>query len=111
MLNADVAISHSWAGIMGFTGDRDPFVGGVPGAPGQFVAAGFSGHGMPRCHPAAHLLAAQVAVYLAYGITAAVDTQEANKTNVPTQPSHALLQELNISSVELARMQQAAAKL
>jgi glycine/D-amino acid oxidase-like deaminating enzyme len=36
------------SGILGFTESGDPFVGPVDGAPGQFVVAGFSGHGMPR---------------------------------------------------------------
>ncbi|KAL4791881.1 FAD dependent oxidoreductase superfamily [Aspergillus venezuelensis] len=36
-----------WTGIMGWTSDFMPYVGGVPGKPGQMVLAGFSGHGMP----------------------------------------------------------------
>ena len=31
---------------MGYTADELSFVGAVPDRPGQFVAAGFSGHGM-----------------------------------------------------------------
>ncbi|PVH75270.1 FAD dependent oxidoreductase [Cadophora sp. DSE1049] len=41
-------VRYSWTGIMGYTADELPFVGEVPGRPGQFVAAGFSGHGMAR---------------------------------------------------------------
>ncbi|TVY30611.1 Gamma-glutamylputrescine oxidoreductase [Lachnellula hyalina] len=36
-----------WTGIMGYSSDFMPYVGDVPGKPGQLVAAGFSGHGMP----------------------------------------------------------------
>lgn len=32
---------------MGYSSDLLPHVGQVPGAPGQYIAAGFSGHGMP----------------------------------------------------------------
>ncbi|KAF7556144.1 hypothetical protein G7Z17_g1659 [Cylindrodendrum hubeiense] len=38
----------SWSGIMGFTADELPFVGELPGRTGQFVAAGYTGHGMAR---------------------------------------------------------------
>ncbi|KAL2829424.1 FAD dependent oxidoreductase [Aspergillus cavernicola] len=37
-----------WTGIMGYTTDSLPHVGQVPGKPGQFVIAGFNGHGMPQ---------------------------------------------------------------
>jgi len=32
---------------MGYSSDFMPYVGHIPGKPGQLVAAGFSGHGMP----------------------------------------------------------------
>jgi glycine/D-amino acid oxidase-like deaminating enzyme len=41
----DVAITHRWAGTMGFSRDGLPIVGAVPGLPGAFAAAGFTGHG------------------------------------------------------------------
>ncbi|KXT15908.1 hypothetical protein AC579_5510 [Pseudocercospora musae] len=37
-----------WTGIMGYSSDGFPFVGDVPGKPGAYVCAGFSGHGMPQ---------------------------------------------------------------
>ncbi|EPQ56210.1 DAO-domain-containing protein [Gloeophyllum trabeum ATCC 11539] len=38
-----------WSGIMGYTATGDPFVGPLgDGYGGQYVAAGFHGHGMPR---------------------------------------------------------------
>ncbi|OXG42291.1 FAD dependent oxidoreductase superfamily [Cryptococcus neoformans Bt120] len=37
-----------WTGVYSASIDSFPFVGPVPGKPGQFVAAGFAGHGMPR---------------------------------------------------------------
>jgi glycine/D-amino acid oxidase-like deaminating enzyme len=32
---------------MGYSADSLPHVGEVPGKPGQLIAAGFNGHGMP----------------------------------------------------------------
>lgn len=39
------SLRYAWSGIMGLTSDELPFVGEVPGRPGQFTAAGYSGHG------------------------------------------------------------------
>ncbi|KAI9455035.1 FAD dependent oxidoreductase-domain-containing protein [Russula earlei] len=58
-----------WTGIMGFTELGDPFVGPVlhkfePGGlsyEGQYIAAGFSGHGMPRAFGCADVLARIIA--------------------------------------------------
>jgi glycine/D-amino acid oxidase-like deaminating enzyme len=33
---------------MGYTADFMPHVGQVPNKPGQFIIAGFNGHGMPQ---------------------------------------------------------------
>uniref|UniRef100_A0A6U2DVL3 FAD dependent oxidoreductase domain-containing protein n=1 Tax=Chlamydomonas euryale TaxID=1486919 RepID=A0A6U2DVL3_9CHLO len=59
-----------WAGILGFTADRFPLVGALPAAPpsagpscsraGQFICAGFSGHGMTRAFSSAEGLARQL---------------------------------------------------
>lgn len=32
---------------MGYSSDFMPYIGEVPGKPGQIILAGFSGHGMP----------------------------------------------------------------
>jgi len=37
-----------WTGVMGFSRDEVPWVGPVPGKEGVFVAAGYTGHGMPN---------------------------------------------------------------
>jgi len=42
---ADVPVTHRWAGIMGFSADLLPVVGGIPGRPGLHVAGGYSGVG------------------------------------------------------------------
>ncbi|KAE8444738.1 hypothetical protein EG329_014298 [Mollisiaceae sp. DMI_Dod_QoI] len=41
-------LDHAWTGIIGMTGDWVPFVGAVEGMEGQWVCAGFGGHGMAR---------------------------------------------------------------
>ncbi|KAI8913637.1 FAD dependent oxidoreductase [Gorgonomyces haynaldii] len=43
-------VQEEWAGIMGWTEDKLPLVGGIPNRPGEYIVAGFSGHGMPRAH-------------------------------------------------------------
>ena len=42
---ADAVITHRWAGVVGYSNDRLPYVGEVPGRPGLWVAGGYSGHG------------------------------------------------------------------
>ncbi|KAI2625381.1 FAD dependent oxidoreductase [Hypomontagnella submonticulosa] len=39
---------HTWTGIVGMTTDSVPFIGKVESLPGQWVCAGFNGHGMAR---------------------------------------------------------------
>lgn len=38
-------LDHAWTGIIGMTADSVPFVGPVEGMDGQWVCAGFGGHG------------------------------------------------------------------
>ncbi len=40
-------VMQRWAGLMAFTRDYVPIIDRVPDLPGVWVAAGFSGHGMP----------------------------------------------------------------
>ena len=35
---------------MGYSTDSLPHIGQVPGRPGQFIIAGFTGHGMPQAY-------------------------------------------------------------
>ncbi|KAI8959111.1 FAD dependent oxidoreductase [Daldinia sp. FL1419] len=37
-----------WTGIMGYSADDAPHIGHVPSKPGQYICAGFNGHGMPN---------------------------------------------------------------
>ena len=40
-----VRVAHRWAGIMGFTPDRLPLIGQLPGIPHCYIAGGYTGHG------------------------------------------------------------------
>lgn len=42
---ANARVTTSWAGVMDVTPDAIPVIDAVPGRPGLFIAAGFSGHG------------------------------------------------------------------
>ncbi|KAH8673246.1 FAD dependent oxidoreductase-domain-containing protein [Ilyonectria robusta] len=46
--NSDAKAKEVWTGIMGYSSDFMPHIGDVPGKSGQFIIAGFSGHGMPE---------------------------------------------------------------
>ncbi|HMB93221.1 MAG TPA: FAD-binding oxidoreductase [Rhodothermales bacterium] len=42
----EAQVAQRWSGTMGFSPDRLPVIGAVPGVPGSVWAAGFTGHGM-----------------------------------------------------------------
>jgi gamma-glutamylputrescine oxidase len=44
-VGVDARITHRWTGTVGYSGERRPFVGPVPGRPGLWVAGGYSGTG------------------------------------------------------------------
>jgi glycine/D-amino acid oxidase-like deaminating enzyme len=46
LTGGEAQIERRWSGIMGFTPDRRPLVGCVPGLDGIAICAGFSGHGL-----------------------------------------------------------------
>ncbi|KAH8674234.1 FAD dependent oxidoreductase [Xylariales sp. PMI_506] len=47
-LRSGEGLCHTWTGLIAMTPDSVPFVGRVPDCPGQWVCAGFNGHGMAR---------------------------------------------------------------
>jgi len=44
-LGATAAVTHRWAGVVGYSGDSLPYVGEVPGRTGLYVSGGYSGVG------------------------------------------------------------------
>jgi sarcosine oxidase subunit beta len=53
---ADLRITDRWSCNYEMTPDDHPIVGAVPGTPGLFVAAGFSGHGYMHAPATAQLI-------------------------------------------------------
>lgn len=49
-------LEHAWTGIIGMTGDFVPFIGPVEGLEGQWVCAGFGGHGKSQFREELELL-------------------------------------------------------
>lgn len=54
---ARLAVTHRWAGIMGFTADAMPLIGRLPDMPSIYFAVGFTGSGMSYGPLAARLTA------------------------------------------------------
>jgi gamma-glutamylputrescine oxidase len=57
----NIAIEQEWTGIMGWTPDLNPLVGPLPNRPHEYIAAGYSGHGMPITFGAGQSLAKLIA--------------------------------------------------
>jgi gamma-glutamylputrescine oxidase len=56
----DVAIEYEWTGIMGFTADENPIIGELPDRPGEYISAGYTGHGMSVAIAAGKAIAEQI---------------------------------------------------
>lgn len=41
-------LDHAWTGLIAMTPDKVPYVGAIDDLPGQYICAGFNGHGMAR---------------------------------------------------------------
>jgi glycine/D-amino acid oxidase-like deaminating enzyme len=59
--NSGAAVSQIWSGVMGYSYDSHPHIGSVPNKPGQYINAGFNGHGMPVIWLSAKGLAKMIA--------------------------------------------------
>jgi glycine/D-amino acid oxidase-like deaminating enzyme len=55
-----IQIEQEWTGIMGFSPDGNPLIGSLPHRPGEWIAAGFTGHGMSRTFYAGKALAEMI---------------------------------------------------
>jgi gamma-glutamylputrescine oxidase len=56
-----LGVQQEWTGIMAWTPDLNPMIGPLPGRPGEYLAAGYSGHGMPIAFTAGKMLAEMAA--------------------------------------------------
>lgn len=54
---SDVRVAHRWAGVMAFSPDGLPLVGGIPGVERAYIAAGYTGHGNAMAVRSARMLA------------------------------------------------------
>ncbi|WWD09710.1 hypothetical protein V865_007838 [Kwoniella europaea PYCC6329] len=52
-----VLYDYAWSGIIARSADQVPYIGAVPGKPGQWMCCGHNGHGMARIFTAAPALA------------------------------------------------------
>lgn len=57
----NVQVQGEWTGIMGFSPDDNPLVGELPGYPGEYIIAGYTGHGMPIAFGAGRAIAQMIA--------------------------------------------------
>ncbi|CAG9993032.1 unnamed protein product [Clonostachys byssicola] len=53
-------VEKIWTGIMGYSRDRLPRVGPIPGRQGMFIMAGWTGHGMPQIFLSAKGMASMI---------------------------------------------------
>ncbi|KAH3974967.1 hypothetical protein HBH70_089000 [Parastagonospora nodorum] len=57
---SEFSTEEIWTGIMGYSNDDFPYVGAVPEKTGQYMCAGFTGHGMPQIFLAAKALTSMI---------------------------------------------------
>lgn len=55
-----IKVEQEWTGIMGFSRDDNPLIGPVPHRSGEYIAAGFTGHGMPMAFLAGKAVASMI---------------------------------------------------
>lgn len=53
-------VNTIWTGVMGYSYDSNPHIGQVPSKEGEFIIAGFNGHGTPVIWLAAQELASMI---------------------------------------------------
>ncbi|KAH7082648.1 FAD dependent oxidoreductase [Paraphoma chrysanthemicola] len=58
--NSGSRTEEIWTGIMGYSNDEFPYVGPIPAKPGQYICAGFTGHGMPQIFLSAKAMASMI---------------------------------------------------
>ncbi|KIH94529.1 hypothetical protein SPBR_05734 [Sporothrix brasiliensis 5110] len=79
---AQLEADFEWTGIMGFSRDANPWVGHVPssesGGDGLYLAAGFSGHGMPSTSLCGRAVAGMIKRHLGWTTSSSSDSHAAS---------------------------------
>lgn len=89
----ELKATHEWTGIMGYSRDYKPWVGPVPSKPGIFMAAGYTGQGMPNAFLCGHALAVMLRASLE-GLTQEAAVQAAiNDPCINLPPAYVISQE------------------
>ncbi|KAF7557278.1 hypothetical protein G7Z17_g819 [Cylindrodendrum hubeiense] len=105
--NSEAYVDDIWTGIMGYSSDRLPRVGPIPGRPGMFIMGGFSGHGMPQVFLCAQGLADMILGAQSYKDTGLPRLFEESKARLedkdrigPVQDFHDPEQEFSLPPVD-----------
>ncbi|WOO82646.1 putative oxidoreductase OrdL [Vanrija pseudolonga] len=109
--SADASTGGLWTGVMSHSIDSMPFVGPLDCervAAGQYVAAGWNGHGMPRILLATHALAGQVLAGL--GVQATPGPEWARRLRIPRLPAPFEVSPERLRRVTAAAREHAAAQ-
>ncbi|KAK2756351.1 FAD dependent oxidoreductase superfamily protein [Colletotrichum kahawae] len=80
-------VDRVWTGIMGYSSDFMQHLGAVPGRPGQFIIAGFSGHGMPEILLSSKGVAAMVRDGIAFAETGLPGVRETSEARISRRDS------------------------
>jgi len=103
-----------WSGIMGFSRDDHPWVGPLPSQPNLYIAAGFTGHGMPNTWLSGKAVAVMLGAAPGQAEMEAVEAAR-SETGLPRsylvtkERVEAALREEDVEAKEWAEMQRGAA--
>ncbi|KAJ5172866.1 hypothetical protein N7492_005459 [Penicillium capsulatum] len=88
--NSQAYTDRAWTGIMGYSTDGLPHLGQVPGQDGQYILAGFTGHGMPQVFLAAKGIARMVVEGVEYEATGLPRLFQTNACRVASRRNNIL---------------------
>lgn len=73
---------------MGYSADLVPHIGEVPGAEGEYICAGFSGHGMPQIFSASRAIAKMVVEGVPYEQTGCPALYKTSQQRLDSKVNH-----------------------
>ena len=87
---------------MGYTSDGYPFVGEVPDKQGQYICAGFNGHGMPQAFLSAKAVAEMIAKGKAVEDTGLPILYRSSRERVDCRKQHSSLTAYHAAAKEMS---------